>query len=57
LGATTNPGRLPLAEFIEETMRVLGTDADEVLVERAKPLRNNAGPHEAALVTQFNDAF
>jgi uncharacterized oxidoreductase len=48
---------MPLAEFIEETMRVLGTDADEVLVEGAKPLRNNVGPHEAALVTQFNDAF
>jgi uncharacterized oxidoreductase len=46
-----------LGEFIEETMRVLGTDADEVLVEGAKALRNNAGPHEAALVTQFNDAF
>jgi uncharacterized oxidoreductase len=48
---------MPLAEFIEETMRVLGTDADEVLVERAKALRNGAGPHESALVTQFNDAF
>jgi uncharacterized oxidoreductase len=48
---------MPLAEFIEETMRVLGTDADEVLVERAKPLRNNAGPNEAAFVTQFNDMF
>jgi uncharacterized oxidoreductase len=48
---------MPLPEFIEETMRVLGTDADEVLVEQAKPLRNNAGPCEAALVTQFNDAF
>ena len=48
---------MPLAEFIEETMRVLGTDADEVLVEGAKPLRNNVGPYEAALVIQFNDAF
>ena len=48
---------IPLAEFIEETMRVLETDADEVLVERAKQLRNSAGPHEAAVVTQFNDAF
>ena len=47
---------MPLAEFIEETMRVLGTDA-EVLVERAKQLRNSAGPHEAAVVTQFNDVF
>ena len=48
---------MPLAEFIEETMQVLGTDADEVLVERAKPLRNNAGPHEAAFVTHFNDGI
>ena len=48
---------MPLADFIEETMRVLGTDTDEVLVERAKPLRNNAGPNEAAFVTEFNDMF
>src|SRR5258706_4026711 len=57
LGSNNEPRAMPLAEFIEETMRVLGTDADEVLVESPKPLRNNAGPHEAALVTQFNDAF
>ena len=57
LGSNNEPRAMPLAKFIEETMRVLGTDADEVLVEQAKPLRNNAGPHEAALVTQFNDAF
>jgi uncharacterized oxidoreductase len=57
LGSNNEPRAMPLAEFIEETMRVLGTDADEVLVERAKQLRNNAGPHEAAVVTQFNDAF
>ena len=57
LGSNNEPRAMPLAEFIEETMRVLGTDADEVLVEGAKQLRNNAGPHEAALVTQFNDTF
>src|ERR1700751_2444213 len=57
LGSNNEPRAMPLAEFIEETMRVLGTDADEVLVERAKQLRDSAGPHEAALVTQFNDAF
>jgi len=39
---------------IEETMRVLGTDADEVTVERAKRLRNNVGPRWAAFVVQFN---
>ena len=48
---------MPLAEFIKETMGVLGTDAQEVLVERAKPLRNNPGPNEGALVTQFNDSM
>ena len=46
---------MPLAEFIEETISVLGTNAQEVLVERAKPLRNNPGPNEDAFVTEFND--
>src|SRR5207302_9642987 len=55
LGSNNEPRAMPLADFIEETMRVLGTDAEEVLVERAKPLRNNAGPGEAAFVNQFND--
>ena len=55
LGSNNEPRAMPLAEFIEETMRVLGTDAEEVLVERAKPLRNNAGPDEAAFVFQFNE--
>src|SRR5579872_6336089 len=55
LGSNNEPRAMPLAEFIEETMKVLGTGAEEVLVERARPLRNNAGPNEAALVNQFND--
>jgi len=55
LNSNNEPRAMPLAEFIAETMQVLGTDAEEVLVERAKPLRNNAGPGEAAFVTQFND--
>ena len=57
LGSNNEPRAMPLAEFIEETMRVLGTGAEEVLVERAKSLRNATGPNEAAFVTQFNDAF
>jgi uncharacterized oxidoreductase len=57
LGSNNEPRAMPLAEFIDETMRILGTDAEEVLVERAKPLRNNAGPNEAAFVHQFNDMF
>jgi len=55
LGSNNEPRAMPLAEFIEETIRVLGTDAQEVLVERAKPLRNNPGPNEGAFVTEFND--
>jgi len=46
---------MPLAEFIDETMAVLATDAEEVLVERARMLRNNPGPGEHAFVNQFND--
>jgi uncharacterized oxidoreductase len=57
LGSNNEPRAMPLAEFIKETIGVLGTDAQEVLVERAKPLRNNPGPNEGALVTQFNDSM
>ena len=46
---------MPLEPFIEETIGVLGTDADEILVEQAKPLRNNPGPGEFDLVTGLNE--
>lgn len=55
LNSNNEPRAMPLAEFIAETIKVLGTGTEEVLVERAKPLRNNAGPNEGAFVTQFND--
>ncbi len=55
LGSNNEARAMPLAEFIEETIRVLGTDAPEVLVERAKPFRNNPGPNEGAFVTEYND--
>jgi uncharacterized oxidoreductase len=57
MGSNNEPRAMSLAEFIKETIDVLGTDAQEVLVERAKPLRNNPGPNEGALVTQFNDSM
>jgi uncharacterized oxidoreductase len=50
-----DPRAMPLADFIDETMKVLGTDAEEILVERVMPLRNNPGPNEAAFVNKFND--
>lgn len=57
LGSSDEPRAMPLADFIEETIAVLGTDAQEILVDRAKPIRNNPGPDEGLLVTQFNDLF
>ena len=55
LNSSEEPRAMPLKAFIEETIKVLGTDAEEILVEQAKPFRNNPGPNESALVTQFND--
>jgi len=34
---------------------MLGTDADEILVEAAKPLRANPGLEEHAFVNGFNE--
>ncbi|HKT99577.1 MAG TPA: SDR family NAD(P)-dependent oxidoreductase [Paraburkholderia sp.] len=45
---------MPLDAFIEQTMAVLGTDVDEVLVEAAKPFRANPGPDEHGFVNSFN---
>jgi uncharacterized oxidoreductase len=55
LNSSEDPRAMPLKAFIDETIAVLGTDAEEILVEQAKPFRNNPGPNESALVTQFND--
>jgi len=50
-----DPRAMPLKDFIAETIAALGTDADEVLVERVGFLRNNPGPNEHAFVDKFND--
>jgi uncharacterized oxidoreductase len=57
LNSNEEPRAMPLKNFIEATMKALGTDANEILVEQAKPFRNNPGPNENALVTQFNDSM
>ncbi|WP_348620191.1 SDR family oxidoreductase [Paenibacillus polymyxa] len=49
------PRAMPLASFIDATIKILGTDTDEVLVEEAKMFRNNPGPNEGVFVTQLND--
>jgi len=49
-----DPRAMPLAAFIEQTMAALGGDKEEVVVESAQPMRNNAGPNEHQLVNEFN---
>jgi uncharacterized oxidoreductase len=45
---------MPLDQFIAEAIAVLASDADEIVVAGAKPLRENAGPTEHAFVDAFN---
>lgn len=55
--ANSNDARaMRLDEFIAETMRLLAaTNDEEIIVEQARPLRDNAGPDEGPLVTRLND--
>ena len=46
---------MPLDQFIAETMAILGTDADEIVVDAAKQFRANVGPNEHGLVNGFNE--
>jgi uncharacterized oxidoreductase len=55
LGSNEEPRAMPLDTFIEETMAALGTDAEEVLVERARPIRGNPGPKEHGFIAEFNE--
>ena len=55
LNSSEEPQAMPLMDFIAETLQMLATDAQEVLVERAKPLRGRTGHADAPFVTQFND--
>ncbi|TXH99699.1 MAG: SDR family NAD(P)-dependent oxidoreductase [Rhizobium sp.] len=45
---------MPLGQFINEAIALLGTDADEIVVDGAKAFRNNAGPNEHLLIDAFN---
>ena len=49
-----DPRAMPLGAFIEQTMAALAGDKEEVVVESALPMRNNAGPGEHRLVNEFN---
>jgi uncharacterized oxidoreductase len=55
LNSSEESRAMPLDEFLQETMEALGTDADEIMVARARFLRDQAGPNESAFVNTFNE--
>ena len=55
LNSSEEPRAMPLDEFLEGTMDALATDANEIMVPRARFLREQSGPREAAFVTSFNE--
>jgi uncharacterized oxidoreductase len=46
---------IPIGQFISEAIRVLGTDAVEIVIDAAKAMRGNAGAAEHAFVSSFNE--
>jgi uncharacterized oxidoreductase len=46
---------MPISQFIGEAIRVLGTDADEIVIDAARAMRGNAGALEHAFVNDFNE--
>jgi len=57
LNSNNEPRAMPLAPFIAETMKLITTDENELLVEVAKPLRAAVGPDNGAFALKFNDQF
>jgi len=55
MGGKADPRAMPLADYIAETMPLLATGVDEVLVERVRAMRNAAGPNEAEFFNTFNE--
>ena len=46
---------MPLDQFIAQTMAMLGTDADEIVIDAAQQFRSNVGPNEHGFVNGFNE--
>jgi uncharacterized oxidoreductase len=54
-GQATDPRAMPLKDYIDETIEVLGTDANEVLVKNVLPLRTYFGTDDNSATTKLND--
>jgi len=55
LNSSEEPRAMPLDEFLRDTVEALATNADEILVPRAKFLRDQQGAQEASFVNSFNE--
>jgi uncharacterized oxidoreductase len=53
----SDPRAMALDDFIVQTMAGLASGADEVIVDSVKPIRDNPGANEHALVNGFNEAM
>jgi uncharacterized oxidoreductase len=54
VGAPDDPRAVPVPRFVSDTLAVLATDANEILVEEAQIYRNSAGPAEYAFIEDLN---
>lgn len=52
-----DPRAMPLDAFIEQTIAGLASDVPEVVVEAIRPLRDNPGSQEHALIHGFNQSI
>jgi len=57
LNSRQDPRAMPLPQFIEQTISLLGTDQHEIIVEAAKPFRAASAAEEDAAFNQMNDWF
>jgi len=48
---------MPINQFISEAIQALGTNADEIVIDAAKPMRDNVGAAEHAFVSTFNERW
>ena len=54
IGKSGDPRAMPLDAFITETMTLLASDEEELIVEAVRPVRANPGPNEHAMFNAFN---
>jgi uncharacterized oxidoreductase len=57
LNSSEAAGAMPLDDFIKGTFEALSTDDNEIMVPRAKFMRDQVGPSEAEFVNTLNEQF